>query len=363
LADLAQFEFARRESDRLEEFRTVAIEGLAGAQVALGEHGHAIDLLASVVAGDPLRERPRGLLMLALYRAGRHADALAQYRQAVEALGEIGLRPSPELRAVEQQILTHDPALALSEPGSRPASGEGLERRSADVHGRSRLLGSGEVPAGDGPGGLAGGALPTGVVTLLFSDIEGSTALLDALGEGYEEVLFAHRRLLREVWGEHGGREISAEGDAFFVVFVEPETAVRAAAAAQRVLAVQSWPGGVPVRVRIGVHSGVPRVRDGDYWGIDVHYAARLCGAANGGQVLVSSATAGLVKEAELEDLGEHALRDFPVPRRIFHLVLDRRDSGCFARPRTLRAGQTNLPSSCRVSWAGSASLRRYGSW
>jgi predicted ATPase/class 3 adenylate cyclase len=188
-----------------------------------------------------------------------------------------------------------------------------------------------------------GGDLPTGAVTFLNSDLEGSTALLSRLGERYGEVLYTHRRLLREVWAEHDGLELSTEGDAFLVVFVEPVQALLAAAKAQRVLAAQRWPEGESVRVRMGVHTGVPRVRDGEYWGIDIHYVVRLCTAANGGQVLVSAATASLVS-AELEDLGEHALKDFPTPRRVFHLVVDGLGAASFPRPRTLRAGQTNLP-------------------
>ena len=186
--------------------------------------------------------------------------------------------------------------------------------------------------------------LPTGVVTLLFSDIDGSTRLLHTIGEAYGDVLAAHRQLLRVAWQEHDGVELDGEGDAFFVAFTDPERAIQAATAAQRALRSHPWPPGALISVRIGVHTGSPKVRDGRYWGVDVHYAARLCAAAHGGQVLVSSSTATLVK-ARLEELGEHALKDFPSARPIHHLVIDGRGKDDFSAPRTLRAGRTNLPA------------------
>ncbi|MGH2882560.1 MAG: ATP-binding protein, partial [Solirubrobacteraceae bacterium] len=137
--------------------------------------------------------------------------------------------------------------------------------------------------------------------------------------------------------------EIGTEGDAFFVVFADPGDAVRAALSAQRSLDAHVWPHGSSVRVRMGLHTGTPRLRDGEYWGIDVHYAARLCAAAHGRQVLVSESTAALV-ELDVEDLGKHVLRDFRSPRRIFHLRIDGRGSDCFPAPRTLQPGRTNLP-------------------
>jgi class 3 adenylate cyclase len=185
--------------------------------------------------------------------------------------------------------------------------------------------------------------LPVGVVTLLFSDIEGSTRLLRALGEVYEEVLGDHHRLLRNAWSQHGGVEVHADGDAFLVAFPDPGQAVEAAIAGQCALRANAWPGGCELRVRMGVHTGSPRVRDEDYWGVDVHYAARLCAAASGGQVLLSESTAALVDFA-LEDLGKHAVKDFPSSRRIFHVPIDGLGSDCFPPPRTLATGRTNLP-------------------
>ena len=193
-------------------------------------------------------------------------------------------------------------------------------------------------------GGVRAVDLPVGVVTLLFSDIEDSTRLLQELGNLYGDLLSEHHQLLREIWAKHGGVEVNTDGDAFFVAFSDPERAATAAVEAQRDLTAHTWPGGATVRVRMGIHTGTPRIRDGTYWGIDVHYAARVCAAANGGQVLLSSSTAPLIAR-EVEDLGQHALKGFPAARTPFHLRIDGRGSDQFAPVRTLRAGQTNLPA------------------
>jgi predicted ATPase/class 3 adenylate cyclase len=182
-------------------------------------------------------------------------------------------------------------------------------------------------------------------VTLVFTDIEGSTQLLHRLGADYGAILDAHHRLLRDVWRAYDGAEVDTEGDAFFVAFASANRAVEAVAAAQTAIAEHRWPSGCEVRVRMGVHTGEPQLRDGGYWGIDVHYAARLCSAAHGGQVLLSVATRGLVGEAEADDLGELALKDFATPRRVFHLVLGGRHADAFPPPRTLKEARTNLPS------------------
>jgi predicted ATPase/class 3 adenylate cyclase len=187
--------------------------------------------------------------------------------------------------------------------------------------------------------------LPEGTVTLLFSDIEGSTRLLHEIGEVYGEVLADHHRLLREVWDAHGGVEVDTEGDAFFVALADARSAVRAAAAAQEALAAHRWPHGGELRVRMGIHTGTPRIRDGTYWGIDVHYAARLCSAAHGGQVLLSASTRALADDMPADDLGEHSVKDFPSARRLYHLVVGGRTSREFPPPRTPEATRTNLPS------------------
>jgi predicted ATPase/class 3 adenylate cyclase len=189
---------------------------------------------------------------------------------------------------------------------------------------------------------------PSRTVTLLFSDIEGSTRLLEELGaERYRAALEDHRRIVREAIASEGGSEIDTQGDAFFVAFSRAEDAAQAAVLLQRRLAAHAWPGGAVVRVRIGVHSTTAQVKDGSYVGIGVHRAARICGAAHGGQVLVSSATAELLRDADepvaLIDLGLHRLKDIGEPEHLFQLAADGLVDR-FPPLRSLENRPTNLP-------------------
>jgi class 3 adenylate cyclase len=146
--------------------------------------------------------------------------------------------------------------------------------------------------------------LPTGTVTFLFTDIEGSTRLLHALGpDGYAEALAEHRRLLREAFAKHDGVEIDTQGDAFFVAFPTAHGAAGAARTGHAALA------GGPVRVRVGLHTGVPTLADGGYVGADVHRGARIAALAHGGQTIVSPTTAALLDGADLLDLGARSHR------------------------------------------------------
>ena len=169
--------------------------------------------------------------------------------------------------------------------------------------------------------------LPSGTVTFLFSDVEGSTRLLTRLRDRYAEVLGAHQRVLRVAFAEYDGREVHTEGDAFFVAFARASDAIAAAVAGQRALASQSWPESVEVRVRMGVHTGEAAIAQDDYVGLDVHRAARICSAGHGGQVLISSSTRELVADelppdVALRDLGEHRLKDLDRPEHLFQLVV-----------------------------------------
>ncbi len=168
--------------------------------------------------------------------------------------------------------------------------------------------------------------LPTGTLTMLFSDIEGSTALLGRLGERYGEALSAQRALMRAAISACRGQEVGTEGDSFFVVFESAGDALRCCLAAQRALAGHDWPGGVAVRVRMGLHSGEPAVQEDDYVGMDVHRAARIAAAAHGGQVVLSEATrllaaSRLAADVSVRDLGWHRLKDIEAPERIYQLV------------------------------------------
>ena len=165
--------------------------------------------------------------------------------------------------------------------------------------------------------------LPTGTVTFLFSDIEGSTRLARSLGAEWSRVLTEHRALLREAFAAGGGVEVSTEGDSFFVVFPTAVGAVIAAAAAQRALAAHAWPTDVEVRVRMGMHTTeAAQIADGTYAGVDVHRAARIMGAGHGGQILLSESTRALIQQAlpeglSLLDLGAHRLKDLPDPEAL----------------------------------------------
>jgi len=161
---------------------------------------------------------------------------------------------------------------------------------------------------------------------MLFSDIEGSTALLGRLGERYGETLSIQRALMRSAISATHGQEIGTEGDSFFVVFSSAGDAVRCCLAAQRALASHDWPGEAAVRVRMGLHSGEPTVQEDDYVGMDVHRAARIAAAAHGGQVVLSEATRLLVEsrladDVSVRDLGFHRLKDIEAPERIYQLA------------------------------------------
>jgi DNA-binding NarL/FixJ family response regulator/class 3 adenylate cyclase len=166
-----------------------------------------------------------------------------------------------------------------------------------------------------------GDSLPTGTVTLLFSDIEGSTRLVQRLGSAYAPVLARHRELLRAAIADAGGTEVDCRADELFAAFGDAPSAVRAAVSAQRALAAEPWPEGASLRVRMGLHTGEP-TRDGaTYVGLDVHRAARVCSVAHGGQVLLSGAAREAADGVEARDLGEHALPGIDRPERLYQLV------------------------------------------
>jgi DNA-binding NarL/FixJ family response regulator/class 3 adenylate cyclase len=163
--------------------------------------------------------------------------------------------------------------------------------------------------------------LPTGTVTFVFTDVEGSTRLVRELGDSYVGTIADHRRLVRQALDEHHGYEVDCRGDEFFLAFPRATDAVETALAIQQGHDHLHWPGGRPVRVRIGIHTGRPTIEDDDYVGLDVHLVARLCAAGHGGQVLLSQATVDMLGEVEVEDLGEHELRGLDGRERIFQLV------------------------------------------
>lgn len=170
--------------------------------------------------------------------------------------------------------------------------------------------------------------LPSGTVTFLFSDIEGSTALLKELGdEDYATLLALHRRLVRETFAAQEGQEIDTQGDAFFYSFARARQAVAAAVAVQRAHADAAWPRGVEVRVRIGLHTGEPAMGDEGYTGLDVVRAARIAAVGRGGQVLLSETTRALVgndlpEGVAIRSLGEQRLKDIDRPEPLHELTI-----------------------------------------
>ena len=169
--------------------------------------------------------------------------------------------------------------------------------------------------------------LPTGTLTMLFTDIEGSTRILDRLGARYVEVVSTQRVLQRAAFARHGGVELGTEGDSVFVVFRSAAQALAATRDAQVALAHADWPGGVDVRVRMGLHTGEPTPHEDGYVGMDVHRAARVAATAHGGQIVLSEATHRLTalgppEGTSLVDLGRHRLRDVPEPEHLYALAV-----------------------------------------
>ncbi len=312
LVDFTYDSWAQAEIGRLEELRLTCLEERIEADLQLGRHGELVGEIEALVAGHPLRERLRGHLMLALYRSGRQSEALAAYQEARRVLvEEFGIDPTRALQELERKILLQEPSLDLAH----------APRQAAEA---------------------------AGELTLLFTDIEGSTRLVHRLGPSYAHVLVEHRRLLREALESHHGRIVDNYGDCFFAAFEQPRDGAEAAAAGQRALAGYPWPDGLPLRVRMGLHIGEPVPVENGLVGLDVHRASRICDAAHGGQILVSKELAdrladGDVEGVEARDLGEHLLKDLTQPEHLFQLVA--RDlANEFPPPRTQPRSRTPVP-------------------
>jgi predicted ATPase/class 3 adenylate cyclase len=192
-------------------------------------------------------------------------------------------------------------------------------------------------------------SLPSGTVTFMFTDIEGSTRLMQKLGDAYLQAQVDHHAILRAAFSSRNGRELRTEGDSFFCVFESALDACDAAAQAQRGFASHSWPEGGQIRVRMGLHTGEAPVVGDEYIGLDVHHAARVAAAANGGQVVVSESTRTLVEaslpgDLTLRDLGVHRLKDLARSERLFQLVVGGLDD-VFPALRTLDTTPNNLPT------------------
>jgi class 3 adenylate cyclase len=314
LADFQRSGVARREAERLEELRALAIEGLVEARIACGEHAEVIGAITGLVAASPLRERPRRLLMLALYRSGRHAEALAAYRDARAALDEIGLQPGPELRQLEEAILRHDASLRAPNAAAETAT-PGADHSTAP---RVRS-GAEEAPAR----GMAVAEAPTTrarrerrkVVTALFCSVTGSAGLGEGLDpEALSDVTNRCSSVSRATIERHGGTVDQSMGDVLMAVFGIPRVreddalrAVRAAAEIRERIPALAEEVGVRLSFRGAVNTGLVLSGEREHLAIGdaVNVAARLEQAAAPGEILIGSETLGLVRDAvEVAPLG-----------------------------------------------------------
>jgi predicted ATPase/class 3 adenylate cyclase len=296
LADLAYEPFAQTEIARLEDLRMAAIEQSIEAKLELGRHGEVIAQLEQLVEEHPYREALHAQLMLALYRADRQADALQAYQNARRHLVEdLGIEPGARLKELERAVLAQDESLAVLVP---------------------------EAPAEEPPG-----ELPSGVVTFLLTDIEGSTLLWEDDPEAMAASLQLHDELIEGSVGTHGGRllKTKGEGDSTLSVFPRASDALACAADLRTSFGAVTWHGEIELRVRIALHTGEAHERAGDYFGPALNRAARLRGLADGGATLLSQATMEIVHDRlpdgmELADLGVHELRGLSRPERVFEL-------------------------------------------
>ncbi|HEV7762453.1 MAG TPA: BTAD domain-containing putative transcriptional regulator, partial [Acidimicrobiales bacterium] len=289
--------------DALVEQWLSAVEADLGRRVET-DAAAAIGELIELTAAHPFREGLWALLMTALYRVGRQADALAAYRRVRHQLVEhLGVEPGPRLRELESSILGHDERLRVDR-----------------AHGGA-------------PG------LPTGTVTFGFSDVEDSTRLWATHGATMSGAMARHDELVRAAVQRHGGYVFATGGDSFGVAFHRASDAVAWATGLQAAMTREPWTGGVELRLRVGLHTGETQERGKGYFGPAVIVAARLAAAAHGGQTLVSGVTAVLLDRDDLRDLGSHRLDGVVAEQRILQL-----GEGEHPPLRTEDGRQGNLP-------------------
>lgn len=312
LGELATLPAFAATASRLDAALLDATEDLVEAELALGRPGDALARVEAHLAVAPLRERAWGQLMLALYRLGRQADALAAYQRVRSTLvDDLGIEPNPALRDLEAGILAQRPELLLPRPAPTP-------RAEGDT------------------------------IAFLFTDIEASTRRWEGDADAMAADLAAHDKLLAEACESHGGRVFGHTGDGLCAAFGTAGAAVAAAVAGQFALAGESWEGAEPLRVRMAVHVGAAERRGGNYFGPTLNRTARLLAAAWGGQIVCSLATAELTDdqlpaELSLRDLGEQRLADLARPERVYQ-VLHAGLSEDFPALRTATVVRHNLP-------------------
>ena len=322
LGELASWPFARPEATRLDEARLDAVEDLAEAELALGRVASALSRLEPTVDQFPLRERAVGQLMLALYRTGRQADALAAYQSLRRTLAdELGLVPTPALRDLEAAILRQSDDLLVPTP-VRPVE--------PDRH--TMLL--------------------RDTVAFLFTDIEASTRAWEGDVTGMGSDLEHHDALLTEICAAWDGHVFAHTGDGLCVAFPTAAAAIGAALDGQRALAEAGWERAVPLRVRMAIHAGAAQRRGDNWFGPALNRAARLLTAASGGQIICSETAAGLSREllpdeVDLLDCGEIDLPDLSRPERVYRVTHPDLRSATGSLPSPAREPiRDNLPSS-----------------
>ena len=291
--EFAQEPWAENMATQLDALRVVATEDLAETLIEIGDPRKAVALLAPHVLAHPHRERPVALSMRAFAADHRPQEAVAQFERFGREVREIGNEPTSELRELASDLLGGlDPPRAASVSASE--------------------------------------SLPSGTVTFMFTDIEGSTQRWQHDDHAMSDALATHDLTIRSVVDRHGGTVFKHTGDGVCAVFTSAPAAVAAAVAAQARLELP---------VRVGLHTGEAELRDRDYFGPTLNLTARVMDAGHGGQVLLSSSTAGLVRDHDLVDLGEHHMKGLDTAERIFQVGRHE-----FPPLRTPRQTAGNLP-------------------
>jgi class 3 adenylate cyclase/predicted ATPase/biotin operon repressor len=332
-AEFSGESWAITEVTRLTELRSGAIEDLCALGIEEGNSAKAISQLEELISSEPFRDRPRLLLMRALHESGRTRDALRAFQTYRRFLqDEVGVEPSAAVTALDRsiaqeqnsQVASTTVVAGLRERGSPDA----VKERTANTDQYSDTEKSvRNLPQAQNPKEIASAAaLPTGVVTFLFTDIEGSTRKWNDHPILMNEALARHHTLLTETIRAHTGTVFASGGDGFAAAFVDPGRAAAAAITIQESLSKEPWPAPLEIAVRMGIHTGMSFERDGDYFGPTLNATARLMSVANGGQVLLSAATKAILRDDLLPggvaifSHGRHSLADIAEPMEVFEI-------------------------------------------
>ena len=290
------------EQERLAGVYYQTVRRLSKALEEAGDLEQALDCARRAVAVDPLREEAHREVMRLLIVARQPEAALKQYEELARVLKEeLGEEPSDAIQRLAERL---------------------LEAKDRAPTARAEPL----TPLPSARPQPARRRLPTGTVTFLLTDIEGSTRLREETGDAFDDALTTHHKLLRQQFREHGGHEVKELGDGFLVAFERPTSALACAVDAQQALARKRWPKETgPLRVRMAVHTGQVELMEREYRGLALHHASRVLTAGHGGQVLCSEGAAGLLRRdlepgVRLVDLGVYQLRDVEVPERLFQV-------------------------------------------